>query len=116
MAVRTPTRTDLQNAVIIQWTGLLNGDTGLPVELYEYGDRSIQLNGTFGAGGSQSFEGSNDSAIFVVLTDQANAALTSTAAMLKQVLQAARLVRPNITAGDGTTNLTVTLYARKSVR
>ncbi len=71
------------------------------------GTRAVLVSGTFGAGGSITMQGSNDGTDWFALTDDANVALTFTAAGGDKANQNYRLVRPNVTAGDGTTNLTV---------
>src|SRR5262245_55928944 len=42
---------------VIQWTGLLNGDDGQPVEMPGSADRSVHALGTFGAAGNVRIEG-----------------------------------------------------------
>lgn len=101
---------------IVIWT-LANGDNG-----QSYGDspgladRSVQVNGTFGVGGSVQLEGSNDNTNWFVLHDLQGNNLTFTTAGLKQVQEICLYVRPNCTAGDGTTNLTVTILTTSSAR
>jgi hypothetical protein len=99
---------------VVTWTPLANGDTGTPLEMSGSVDRSVQVSGTFGAGGSVSIEGSNNSTNFIVLTDPQGNAITKTTASIEQVTEISRLIRPNVTAGDGTTALTVTLLVRGS--
>jgi hypothetical protein len=96
-----------------KWTGLANGDTGSPVRLPNLPKKSVQVTGTFGTSGSVSFEGSNDNTNYVVLDDQADAAITLTAAGLVGVRDNAEYVKPVVTAGDGTTALDVVLIASK---
>lgn len=93
------------------WTGLLNGDTGLPESPGRLSDRSVQVRGTFGAGGSVTIQGSNDNSIWATLRDPAGVALTFTAADIKQILESVNYIRPNVTAGDGTTSIIVILSA-----
>lgn len=89
-----------------KWLGLLNGDNGDGMAQGWWKDRCVQVFGTFGAGGSISLQGSNDGGTtWAILTDQAGAALTFTAAGIKTVAQATLLTRPIVTAGDGTTTL-----------
>ena len=114
MAVRTPTPGPLDNTITYAWSGLLNGDTGAPVYAPDFADRSFQLTGTFGVGGSVNIEGSLDGTNYAVLRDPQGVALTLTAASLKAVLESVLWIRPNVTAGDGTTSLIVTLYGRRS--
>lgn len=94
-----------------QWTGLLNGDDGNPESPGRLSDRSIQVSGTFGAGGSVSIQGSNDGINWVILRAPDSTPLTFTAADLKEILENTQYVRPVVTAGDGTTSLTVNLLS-----
>lgn len=117
MATRTPLLTyypnGAQNTVLVVWSGLLNGDTGVPVELPEFPDKSFQVGGTVGVGGSVTLEGSNDGATYIALTDPQGNAITKTAAALEVAEESTRYTRPNVTAGDGTTSMTVTMVARR---
>lgn len=102
-----------RNAELITWTPLANGDTGSPVIEAEFSDRTVQVTGTFGVGGSVTLEGSNDGVNFVALTDPQGNAITKTAAAIEAVQEGPKYMRPNVTAGDGTTALTVTIFARR---
>jgi hypothetical protein len=96
----------------VKWIGLGNGDTGQPFECVSWPDKSIQVLGTFGAGGNCRMEGSNmdsDTPTWATLNDPQGAALDITAASIEAVLEHSLKVRPNITAGDGTTSLDVYL-------
>lgn len=104
----------MANAVLVTWTGLLNGDQGLPVESVDFADRTAQFSGTFGAGGSITLEGSNDNVSYVALTDPQGNAITKTTAALEVIEEGPRYARPNVTAGDGTTSLTVTIWGRRN--
>jgi hypothetical protein len=99
------------NAKTVVWVAA-NGDSGSPYEMRQQADRSVQIAGTFGAGGSVNVEGSNDGTNYQILRDPQGVALTFTAAGLKQVLEITNYIRPRVTAGDGTTALTITLLAR----
>ena len=99
---------------IVQWTGLLNGDDGGPAELPGYADRTVQVTGTFGAGGTIVIEGSVDGINYVTLTDPQGNALSKTAAFLEAISEAVRYIRPRVTAGDGTTSLVCTILFRKA--
>jgi hypothetical protein len=118
MAEKVATLVSDWNAEIqrIKWLAMANGDTGAAIELGNWADRSIQITGTFGAGGSVSLQGSNDGGTtWVTLTDQAGSALTFTSAGLRQVLQLTHMVRMTVTAGDGTTSLNAWMFMRKDV-
>lgn len=113
MAVRSVARTNLYDGcVLLVWTGLLNGDTGEPAELAGHADKSVQILGTFGAGGTIVIEGSNDSTNYVTLTDPQGNAISKTAAALEMVAENTRKIRPSVTAGDGTTSLSVYMLVR----
>lgn len=114
MPTRNLSRTDVQNGSVITWTGLLNTDDGIPLEIYDHADVSVQVQGTFGTGGTIVFEGSNDGVNYFTLTDPQTAAISKTAASLEQVTEVSRFYRPRVTAGDGTTNLTCVVYMRRS--
>ena len=79
-----------------------------------FADKSIQLTGTFGAAGAVLIEGSNDGTNYSLLTNAQGAALPTTSAGLAAITEAVIFVRPRITAGDGTTSLTVTMFFRQT--
>jgi hypothetical protein len=110
-SVLVPTKTIITSKV--SWTPLANGDSGSAVDLNDYRDRSVQVLGTFGASGSVTLQGSNDGGTtWATLTDQGGNNLTFTAAGIKHVQQLTEYIRPTVTAGDGTTALTVYVFMR----
>lgn len=102
--------------VRVTWTNMANGDDGSPVRMSQWADRSIQVFGTFGAGGSARWEGTNTDAAtnFAALTDPQGNSLDFTTAKIEQVTEAVTQARPRVTAGDGTTSLTVVMLARRA--
>lgn len=117
----------------VKWGPMANGDVGLPVGstigdgagaivpsggsgfFAGYADKSIQVSGTFGAGGSVACEGSNDGGSnYFAMTDPSQTVIAITAAGGKSVTEATIWVRPHVTAGDGTTSLTATMFFRKT--
>ena len=104
------------DAEIVQWTSIDSDDDGNAYENASFTDRSVQVSGTFGAAGSVSIRGSNDGTNYAVLTDPQGNALDFTAAKIEQISEATRYVKPVATAGDGTTDLTVTLMAVRRYR
>jgi hypothetical protein len=109
------------DAVVITWTGIGNGSTGKPVKRPALADKTIQVEGTFGAGGSATLEGSNDSTIgtdgnFHALTDPQGNTIAIAAPGIKQVTEATLWIQPHVTAGDVTTSLNVTVVARRTLR
>lgn len=122
MAIRAKTRlkTPLDGPIaIFQWTGLTNrtSDTGDPLNLPHFADRSVQVKGTFGTGGTVIMEGSNDresdTPTYFPLVDPQGNDISFTAAGGEQILETTYLIRPRVTAGDGTTDLTVTILVRR---
>jgi hypothetical protein len=114
MATRAVVRTRLAtNVDQFQWTGLLNGDDGAPVELFDFTDGSIEFSGTAGVGLSISWQGGNVAGNYYILNDAQAALITKTAAALEQIAEVCRFMRPIVTAGDGSTNMVATLYMRR---
>lgn len=118
MAVQPYTETVLQAGVrnrcvlIATWSNLANGDTGAPLDCSTYADRVVQFDGTLGAGGNLIVEGSVDGVLYYTLTDLQGIALSLAALTLKSVAQITRFIRPRISAGDGTTLLSLKIQMR----
>jgi hypothetical protein len=107
----------------ISWSGLLNGDDGAPIEVSNLKDKCVHVFGTFGVGGSVTLYGSNDPADlakvpasgtdnWVALTDPQGNAITKTAKSIEQILENPLYMACKVTAGDGTTSLTVAICGR----
>lgn len=101
-------------SIYARWDGLLNGDDGQPVQIDEYLLGSLQLLGTVGAGFNLNLQGSNELVPASYATIAAFSTITATglvipAAAALGVPVQVRHVRPIITAGDGTTNVSVIL-------
>lgn len=95
------------------WSGLSAVDTaGEAVGYGAHADRSVQVMGTFGAGGAVTLQGSNDGSSWYTLTDFQGNALVITVAGIYTVSEATRFIRPSITGSDGTTNLDVVMFSR----
>lgn len=115
MAVQALTNTAVgQSSRLVTWTALANGDTGQPFHYPDYGgDATVTFEGTFGTGGTIKLRGSNDGTNYYDLTDPQGAAISKTAAGVKLVTEAPQYIRPEVTAGDGTTALQCRLFIRK---
>jgi len=104
------------SALVFTWT-LANGDTGQPAPIDNATGPWLAslVSGTLGVGGSVTWQGSVDGGTtWWTLNDDTGAALTMAALNVnKPVKERPLLVRPNCTAGDGTTSLKCTLIARK---
>jgi hypothetical protein len=105
---------DLHGKQKTVWSTMLNGDVGQAAENETNADgmNSMQVTGTFGASGSIQAEGSNDGTNWFVLHDLLGAAITFTATGLKTIREYCAFIRPHVTAGDGTTSLTVVMISR----
>lgn len=114
MATIQPTRanTDTHESMIFTWASMALGDDGSPYPFSNFADRSVQVFGTFGVGGALTVEGSNDGVNWATLHDISGNALVLTAAGLLMVAEVTRFIRPRVTAGDGTTALTVCMLVR----
>ena len=84
------------NLSVITWPAMANGDTGQPLEMSGWGDRSVQT-----IGGTVTIEGSNDGVTYFTLTDASNTAISSATAYLKQVTEITKFIRPNVTGVGG---------------
>lgn len=105
--IRTPL--DGSGIILIKWEGLQNGDTGSPLPCPHYADETVHVVGIFGVGGNCRIQGSNvfESPSYSTLKDPQGNDLDFTSEGLEQILENSYWVRPNITAGDGTTLLDV---------
>lgn len=102
------------NVRIVTWTPMANSDTGTPYVAPQFSDASVQVHipsgGAFGAGGNVRIQGTNESSApenWATLNDPQGNALDFTMARIEAILEHVYQYRPNITAGDGTTSLTV---------
>lgn len=114
--VAKPLQIGFNGVAVYQWTLLTTtNNTGDPFVIPARSDKEVQVAGTFGSGGSVKIEGSNDGTNWYTLSDPGSVLLVFTSANGKTILNNPVYVRPNVTAGDGTTSLTVTLCAKGNV-
>jgi len=108
---RYPKEDSASGCWIVQWTGLLNGDTGKPYYAPDYPDKSIQVSGTDGTGGEVTVQVSNEEVPtnWATARDQNATNIVVQAGVLYAVVPNSHAVRPNVTNGDGSTNYTVTM-------
>lgn len=121
MAVRALTVNDrsFPNCVTLTWTGLTQAttDSGEPAQYPHFNDKCVHVTGTLGVNGAVAIEGSNDGTNYKVLTDPQGNALTINAVnTIEQIMEAPLYIRPNVTAGDGSTNFTVVMQCTKGSR
>lgn len=103
------------SCLLWQYTPLTttNADSS-PIDFTQWGDMSVQVRGTWGAGGALAIEGSNDGTNYVVLNSAQGTALSLSADSLKQIVERPRYVRARVTGGDGTTSLAATFVFRRA--
>lgn len=99
-------------AVLFTWEGLANGDDGEPIPFSMYADRSVQVTGEFGIGGSLLIEGSNNGQDWEPLTDLQGTDLVFNTGKIEMVTEITQFIRPIVTGGDATTLLNVILLAK----
>ena len=114
MAAVNPTFVDVSykfwgnQAVVYTWTPLANGDSGVQILGPGWADRSFQIEGTFGAAGTVLVEGSNDGVNWRTLDDPFGVPISVTTPQIRELTEITYYVRPRVSAGDGTTSITVT--------
>lgn len=114
MATVAYTKTEVPGGgYVVEWPAMANGDVGQAFEGAAAADRSVHIYGTFGTGGTAVLKGKNASgATYTALTDPQGNAISKTAEAVETVTEITRYVRPEITAGDGSTALSVAMLIR----
>ena len=98
----------------VTWTGLtFTGlDVGTVVFAPDHDVKEIQTRGTFGVGGTVIIQGSLSDAEYALLNDVQGNALTITTKLIERIQETTGYVRPQVTAGDGTTSITVIMLLK----
>jgi hypothetical protein len=105
-----------RNCVVFIWEGLTDGDVGEPILLPGFADKTVQVKGNFGTGASVTIEGSNDvmgSPTYAALADAQGNVLSITIAKIEVILENPYLIRPNVSGGGGSVNLTVSICCKR---
>jgi len=99
---------------LLTWTGLAAGDTATPVACGASADKTMQVYGTFD-GETMTMQGSMLAASeFIDMSDPQGNSMAYTSADLEVILENPLYIRPSMSAGAGTTSLTVhVLMVRK---
>lgn len=102
--------------IAITWAGLTfaSTDSGDPISLSEFSDKTFQVFGTLGAGGALLIEGSNDGTNWVPLSNRQGTSMSFTTLAMNTSQDRPVWVRPRVTAGDGTTSLTVIVACHRT--
>jgi len=129
MAVIKPTvYIPTKGVLIVKWSGLTHGDTGLPFAAPQHSDRSVQVYGTFGSDGVVTIQGANDppqsvnvpsppTAQFVTLHEANSYAplVIADATKMWEVEENPTQIRPSCSGSDSATSVNVVM-TMKTVR
>lgn len=108
--------TDLNETVVDAntWTVLATTDTCAAAFCPALINRSVQVTGTAGAGGSIAIQGSNDGTNWVTLKDVYGNALSALApGTISQINESTAWIRPVVNSGDGTTAMNVIMVGNR---
>lgn len=115
-ATRIEIKTRGDDCHVMTWANLTAAnDTGEAIEMPGSVNRSVQMSGTFGAGGKVVLEGSNNGNEWIVLTDGNGNVLRFTGPGLSNVGELTRYIRPRREAG-ASVDVTVDLLMRRPHR
>ena len=108
MAVIPATVTRLENGYTkVTWIELTDTDTGDPVNVAQFADKTVQATGTFTGGGLIAMQGSNDGSTFGDLRDAGGTDIALADTQPNTIAENTELIRPSVTAGDGSTDIDV---------
>lgn len=106
------------NVKVYRWMTMANGDVGAPLYLSDSSDKTVQVLGTFGTGGSVTIQGSNhpvtETPTYATLHKVDISAATYTAAGMDVIIDNPVCIRPYVTAGDVSTDLDIMLCCVKT--
>jgi hypothetical protein len=100
---------------IVTWASMANGDVGAPARVgHVTTTRSVQLVGTLGVGGNcrlrvANMAGTPSGSDWITANDPQGNPLDMSTLKIEELLEGSSWYSPSITAGDGTTLLTVRL-------
>ena len=112
MAIIDPVVVQLNTkTVVVTWETVTNDDTGAPVGLSEYPDKTVQVIGTFGTTGIATMQGSplaapgaND---WGALHNPQGTDIAIGDKEPLVIAESPRVFRPSVAGGDGTTDLDI---------
>ena len=97
--------------LVVQITGVTNGNNSPSLILNAYPYTSYQLSGTLGVGGSATWQGSNDQGTTWSNIGSAITSLPASGTLTPNSSTPFELYRLNVTAGDGTTSFNAAVIA-----
>lgn len=96
----------------ITWTSLASGDSGVGVEAGYAKSISLQISGDFTAT-TVLVEGSNNGTTYFQLDDIEGTAISKTAAALIEIRDRPKYIRPRVSIGGVSTDVTGVMYLTK---
>jgi hypothetical protein len=106
------TRNGDQSVVTVTFTAVGDADSGAPIQLSEYADRSVQATGTWDSA-TLVWQGSNDGTTWFTLNDPDGNAISKTANFLESVMELTKYARPTTSGGQGSTDIDVVVTCRR---
>ncbi len=104
-------QTQNHGTIKVTWETITDADSGGVANIPRYPDMSIQLAGDFSGAATITVEGSNDGSNYATLNDTQGVALaTLGAAGVHQILENTEFIRLIRAAGDGSTDIDVTIH------
>lgn len=100
---------------VFEWVDMELNDTGQPLVRPSMADVCVQLTGVLSTGGACQVQGALNpgTPIWQPLEDAHENILTMLSLKIEQILQSPFQIRPEITAGDGSTVLTLTIKLKR---
>ncbi len=112
MAVKPVTVTVREDKTVrIFWENLVNGDTGEPVNLPRYPDKTVQIVGNFSGTADVDMDGSPDDSTYGALHDLQGSEISIGDSKPVLIAESTEWIRPDVASGDGDTDLDVTIIA-----
>jgi len=96
----------------VEWADVDSGDTFQEAGIGQYPSQTLQISGTL-SGATVGLEGSNDGTNWVDLTTDGSTAIDGLG--IFWVWETPRYVRPSLSGGDGSTDLTFTIVFSKLI-
>lgn len=96
----------------VTWASLASGDSGAGIEVGYAKSLSMQLSGTFTAT-TVLIEGSNDGTTYYTMDDIEGTAISKTAAAFSEIRDRPKYIRPRISAGGASSDVTGVMYMTK---
>lgn len=104
------TEPDNDGVILVTWETLTDGDSGEPVLVARYADKTVHSDGSYSGSGSITMQGSNNNTAWFTLSDHADTDISLTADTVGAVIAQNPLwIRPLVASGDGSTDIDVFL-------